>query len=65
MYPSRYWALSHRNPGLMPDPEISAHLGEVLWVHGDLEAAGQIWDQALQEHPDSLVLNETVLRFNP
>ncbi len=51
--------------GLMPDPEISAHLGEVLWAHGDLEAAGQIWDQALQEHPDSPVLNETVLRFNP
>ncbi len=50
---------------LMPDPEISAHLGEVLWAHGDLEAAGQIWGQALQEHPDSPVLNETVLRFNP
>jgi Flp pilus assembly protein TadD len=50
---------------LMPDPEISAHLGEVLWAHGDLEAAKQIWGQALQEHPDSPVLNETVLRFNP
>ena len=50
---------------LMPDPEISAHLGEVLWANGDLEAARQIWGQALQEHPDSPVLNETVLRFNP
>lgn len=54
-----------RAHGLMPDPEISAHLGEVLWVHGDREAAGQIWNQALQEHPDSPVLNETMLRFNP
>jgi tetratricopeptide (TPR) repeat protein len=50
---------------LMPDPEVSAHLGEVLWAHGDLEAAGQIWGQALQENSDSPVLNETVLRFNP
>ncbi len=50
---------------LMPDPEISAHLGEVLWANGDLEAARQIWGQALQEHPDSPVLNETVLRFSP
>jgi predicted negative regulator of RcsB-dependent stress response len=49
----------------MPDPEVSAHLGEVLWAHGDLEAAGQIWGQALQENSDSPVLNETVLRFNP
>ncbi len=50
---------------LMPDPEISAHLGEVLWAQGDPEAARQIWGQALQEHPDSPVLNETVLRFSP
>ena len=54
-----------RAHALMPDPEVSAHLGEVLWVQGDREAAGQIWNQALQEHPDSPALNKTMLRFNP
>ena len=54
-----------RAHALMPDPEVSAHLGEVLWVQGDREAAGQIWNQALQEHPDSPELNKTMLRFNP
>ncbi len=39
------------------DPEIAAHLGEVLWVTGDKEAAEQIWNNALKDVPD----NETVL----
>ncbi|MGH8121063.1 MAG: tetratricopeptide repeat protein, partial [Gammaproteobacteria bacterium] len=29
-----------------PDPEIAAHLGEVLWVKGDKAAAKQIWEAA-------------------
>ena len=49
---------------MMPDPEISAHLGEVLSVQGDNEAAMNIWAEALEEYPDSRVLNETVSRFN-
>lgn len=43
---------------IIPDPEIAAHLGEVLWVTGDKKAAEQIWNDALKQVPD----DETVLR---
>ena len=33
------------------DPEIAAHLGEVLWVMGDRQAAKDIWDTALKDTP--------------
>lgn len=34
-----------------PDPEIAAHLGEVLWVKGDRVQAERIWRESLQSHP--------------
>ena len=46
-----------------PDPEIAAHLGEVLWKLGQQERAGEIWNQALREDPDHPVLKETVTRL--
>jgi len=48
-----------------PDPEIAAHLGEVLWVKGDRAEAGRIWQGALQAHPDNEVLKETLSRLRP
>jgi tetratricopeptide (TPR) repeat protein len=36
-----------------PDPEIAAHLGEVLWAKGSRSEADKIWNAALQEHPDN------------
>ena len=33
---------------LSNDPEVAAHLGEVLWVMGRKDAARKIWDSALQ-----------------
>lgn len=48
-----------------PDPEIAAHLGEVLWVQGDKGEAKKVWDNALKSHPDSDVLQEAVKRFLP
>lgn len=33
---------------MLPDPEIAAHLGEVLWVSGKREQAESIWNDALQ-----------------
>lgn len=42
---------------LRPDPEIAAHLGEVLWAQGQKAQADQIWRNALQQHPS----NETLL----
>ncbi len=47
------------------DPEIAAHLGEVLWVKGDKDAAKSIWDTALQETPEDVRLLDVIKRFNP
>lgn len=42
----------------LKDAEVAAHLGEVLWVAGDRDAAQAIWDSALQQAPnDDLLLN--------
>ena len=45
------------------DPEVAAHLGEVLWVMGRKEAAREIWDTALQTTPDDEMLLEVIKRF--
>ncbi|PXW86888.1 tetratricopeptide repeat protein [Nitrosomonas sp. Nm84] len=46
-----------------PDPEIAAHLGEVLWMQGAKEDAKNIWRFALEKDPDNEVLIETLQRF--
>ena len=46
-----------------PDPEIAAHLGEVLWMQGAKEDAKNIWRFALEKDPDNEVLLETLQRF--
>ena len=51
-------ALSER-----PDPEIAAHLGEVLWAKGERERAREIWQSQLKESPDNPVLLNTVRRL--
>ena len=48
-----------------PDPEIAAHLGEVLWVRGLREAAGRLWQTSLKDHPQNELLLETIHRFKP
>jgi tetratricopeptide (TPR) repeat protein len=48
---------------LVPDAEIAAHLGEVLWVMGERDAARLIWEEALERDPDSDVLHEVVERL--
>lgn len=47
------------------DPEIAAHLGEVLWQQGKKDEALKMWNDALQAHPDSQPLLETAKKFNP
>lgn len=49
--------------GLRADPEIAAHLGEVLWVLGRTSDARKVWDAALVEDPKNRVLNETIRRL--
>ena len=46
------------------DPEIAAHLGEVLWKQGKQEEAKKIWASALKEHPENPVLLATNKKFN-
>lgn len=46
-----------------PDAEIAAHLGEVLWVKGEREAARSLWAEALQKSPDSQILQDTMDRL--
>ena len=48
-----------------PDPEIAAHLGEVLWARGQRDQAGKLWQTSLQTHPQNEVLLETLRRLNP
>lgn len=46
-----------------PDPEIAAHLGELLWVQGAQDDAKAIWRSALEKDPDNEVLLETLQRL--
>ncbi len=48
-----------------PDPEIAAHLGEVLWARGQRDEAGKLWQTSLQSHPQNEVLLETLHRLKP
>ncbi len=51
---------------LRQDPEISAHLGEVLWSIGQQRKARDIWQKAYRQASDNSVLNATIKRFiNP
>ncbi len=46
-----------------PDPEIAAHLGEVLWVQGAREDAERIWRTALEDNPNNEALLDTIKRL--
>jgi tetratricopeptide (TPR) repeat protein len=48
-----------------PDPEIAAHLGEVMWVMGNRDEARSVWQSSLRDHPKSEVLIEVISRFKP
>jgi tetratricopeptide (TPR) repeat protein len=48
-----------------PDPEIAAHLGEVLWVQGVKDQANKVWGEALKSHPENAVLQNTIKKFTP
>jgi len=45
------------------DPEIAAHLGEILWAQGKKEEARKVWENSLNRHPSNTVLLETTHRF--
>jgi len=46
-----------------PDPEIAAHLGEVLWAMGERGEAERVWGDATRESPDNETLANTIKRL--
>ena len=46
-----------------PDPEIAAHLGEVLWNDGQTEEARQVWREGRSRDSANDVLRETLARL--
>ena len=49
---------------IQADPEIAAHLGEVLWKQGLQAEAKKIWASALKAFPENDVLMATAKKFN-
>jgi len=48
---------------IRPEPDIAAHLGEVLWNSGQRDEAQKLFQQASREFPDSKPLKETARRL--
>ncbi len=46
-----------------PDPEIGAHLGEVLWAAGKRDRAVEVWKEASLADADNETLQETLKRL--
>ena len=47
------------------DPEIAAHLGEVLWVKGERAEASKVWQAAQLENPENDSLKTVIAKFKP
>jgi tetratricopeptide (TPR) repeat protein len=47
------------------NPEIAAHLGEVLWVRGDKAEAKKIWQDSLKENSGNEQLQAVIKKFDP
>lgn len=49
----------------LDDPEVAAHLGEVLWQRGEHDAARRVWEEAVAREPEHRTLRATMRRFLP
>lgn len=47
----------------MPDPEVAAHLGAVLWELGRHQQARKVWNKALKAHPHNPALKSTIQHY--
>ncbi len=45
------------------DPEIAAHLGEVLWVMGERDEARSVWNRALEVQPENQIIMDVRRRL--
>lgn len=48
-----------------PDPEVGAHLGEVLWSLNRQDEARQVWEAVAKRDPEHPVLRRTLERLRP
>ena len=48
---------------IQEDPEIAAHLGEILWKLGKLKQAEELWEASIMKFPSNTVLLETFERL--
>jgi len=48
-----------------PDPEIAAHLGEVLWAQGNKEEAKKILLESIKANPENDALKIVVKNIFP
>lgn len=48
-----------------PDPEIAAHLGEVLWSLGREDDARKVWADATRQSPTNQALADTIKKYLP
>jgi uncharacterized protein HemY len=48
---------------LQEDPELLAHLGEVLWQQGEVRQAKKVWQQGLDLDFDNKLLRDTMQQF--
>lgn len=46
----------------LPDPEVAAHLGEVLWSLGYISEANSLWNKSLRENPGNSLLLDVIKR---
>ena len=46
-----------------PDPEIAAHLGEVMWTKGDQPGAEKVWRDALRDNPENDELQKVIKKY--
>ena len=47
------------------DPEVVAHLGEVMWAMGRQDEARTLWQDMQKQHPDNETLNSIIKKFLP
>jgi tetratricopeptide (TPR) repeat protein len=47
------------------DPEIAAHLGEVLWARGSKDEARKVWSAALNDYPGHESLIAVMQKYKP
>ena len=52
-----------RAAAMLPDPEVIAHLGEVLWTMGEHEEARSVWAEGLRQFPNDSLIRETMQRL--